>query len=660
MRIRVRVALPLAAIAAGASLSSPATPHTPPTFPAGVDLVRIDVVVLGDDGQPVTGLTVADFEVTEGGRTHDIVSFEPIVVRSPSPPATSHASVSEQVVPVPEENRSFLIFLDDVHLGPESAERVRAQLIPFLERETRDGDWVTVLAPLSRLRWTARTAVEHRQLSGVISNLKGLLVRNPFRDPMTEFEAMRRVEGGALPGLPAHPLDQYAGRLPEPPRNRSSTYGGNIEQIAQEKYLLAKRRVRQSLGALGEAIQALAGFRGRKALLFYSEGFIKSPGMSDYDRVIELARRAHVAVYFVDPRGLRTGFATDVEEDGPSVLVQLDTRAGGTSYVAAATGGRASISNDVTALVREAALESSSYYLIGFQPTVGKPGERKIKIRVQRDDVSVRATDRYLVGEPDSRGKPAPAVVQALTAISDATDVPLRVATLFLDGAPRGEQKATLAVELDRNGADGPERRLNLVVDARPADGGKPVRDTTELSVPSRGVGPVVATRDLLLRPGVWQARVVVRDVGTDKVGSVLHTFEVRAGTGLRLSSPLLTDELESERSPRPRLRLTRRYMSGAAFYCQYRVFGAAVDPTSGKPRVRASWAILRGGAVVREEAATLIEPTKDGQLMRLLGFGLAGFEPGDYAIVLRVSDDVADQQCERTEPFAVAASGPS
>jgi len=54
-----------------------------------VELVRIDVVVLDHDGRPVTGLTAADFEIREGGRPHEIASFEPIVVRAAPTPASA-------------------------------------------------------------------------------------------------------------------------------------------------------------------------------------------------------------------------------------------------------------------------------------------------------------------------------------------------------------------------------------------------------------------------------------------------------------------------------------------------------------------------------------------------------------------------------------------
>lgn len=57
----------LGATLALATLASRTASQTPPTFPAGVELVRIDVVVLERNGRPVTGLSAADFEIIENG-----------------------------------------------------------------------------------------------------------------------------------------------------------------------------------------------------------------------------------------------------------------------------------------------------------------------------------------------------------------------------------------------------------------------------------------------------------------------------------------------------------------------------------------------------------------------------------------------------------------
>ncbi len=634
-----------------ASLAALAAPQAPPTFPAGVELVRIDVVVLDRDGQPVTGLTAADFEVTDSGRPREILSFEPIVVRlPPKPPSTEltgPARVSAPIVAVPQESRYFLVFFDDVHVSAIAAERVRAQLIPLLDRETHEGDWVTIVSPLAGLKWTARTAFERQQLPAVVRGLKGQLVRKLHKkqsatdyDDPTDYEAMR--------------ISEYGGREAKAALGPNSSFSPSPELLAEEVYRVAKRRARQSLSGLGEAVTSLAGFRGRKSLIFYSEGFIKSPSMRDYDQTIELAQRSHVAVYVVDPRGLGTGIPLFSGDDGGPTLNSLDTEAGGSSYVATATGGRVSMSNDVMALFHEAAVESSTYYLLGFQPSAGEPGERKLRIRVRREGLKVRAPDHYIAGEPPASGKPVPPAVQALGLVSDATDIPLRVSTLFLDGAsPTGEVTTTVAVELDGTGRDRGERQLNLLIEARPLDHRETVRDSGELTLPS-GNRPVVVTRELHLRPGVWQARVVVRDAGTEKLGSALHTFEVPSGAGLRLSSPILTDELEASRVPRPRLRIDRRFRSSGVLYCQYRVFGASPDATLGKPRVRASYAISLGGQVVQEGPLSPIGPSSDGQLLRLIGFGLAGFAPGDYTLTLHVADDVTGEGRERSEPFTV------
>ena len=76
-------------------------------------------------------------------------------------------------------------------------------------------------------------------------------------------------------------------------------------------------------------------------------------------------------------------------------------------------------------------------------------------------------------------------------------------------------------------GAD--ERRLKLLIEARPLAKGDLVHDAADLTVPASDV-PQAVERELRLSPGVWQARVVLTDQGTGAVGSVLHTFEVPEG----------------------------------------------------------------------------------------------------------------------------------
>ena len=77
MRSTVAVAVLLAAglPLAGAPGAQEPTP-VPPSFPAQVSAITVDVVVLDKSGAPVRGLTRDDFTVLEDGRPQTIVGFE--------------------------------------------------------------------------------------------------------------------------------------------------------------------------------------------------------------------------------------------------------------------------------------------------------------------------------------------------------------------------------------------------------------------------------------------------------------------------------------------------------------------------------------------------------------------------------------------------------
>jgi len=56
----------------------------------------------------------------------------------------------------------------------------------------------------------------------------------------------------------------------------------------------------------------------------------------------------------------------------------------------------------------------------------------------------------------------------------------------------------------------------------------------------------------------------------------------------------------------------------------------------------------------VQTGAESAIEPEESGEVRRLMGIGLADFPPGDYTLVLRVTDEVSGDSREIREPFSV------
>ena len=104
-------------------------------------------------------------------------------------------------------------------------------------------------------------------------------------------------------------------------------------------------------------------------------------------------------------------------------------------------------------------------------------------------------------------------------------------------------------------------------------------------------------------------------------------------------------------RPRQPALLARREFEPSGSLYCQFHVFGATVRGRG--PQVEASFELRRGsGEVVRRGPPSLIEPTPDGRLVRLLGLPLDGLAEGDYELRLRVEDKETGETREHTEPL--------
>ena len=166
--------------------------------------------------------------------------------------------------------------------------------------------------------------------------------------------------------------------------------------------------------------------------------------------------------------------------------------------------------------------------------------------------------------------------------------------------------------------------------------------------------------REFTLPPGGYQAKFVVRDLNSGRLGSLVHEFEVPTAGPLRVSTPVLSDALESgpDGSKRPVLQVRRSFATDSILYCQYSVYGAQRETTGAlMPRVRAGYEIRRtDGVVFKRVAPTPINPTSVGALLRLNGIALRGAAPGEYDLVLTVKDDLTGNAVEVREPFTIVS----
>jgi VWFA-related protein len=628
-----------------------------------VDLVRLDVTVLDKDGQPVTGLSREDFVVEEEGRPQSVESFEPVVVRGGRPATLDEPPrLTGARLRAPSEGRCLLIFVDDIHVSNPTMERVRTSLRRFLETDVREGDWVTVVAPEQQLWWTARNAWEYKQLAGVVGRLAGLGGSDSYGD----WAAVRAVEFG-LPPVGGTSAVMAGGSGTSSGPGQFAVVGRPDAPIFTEEVVQrVKRRTGITLAGLGQALESLVRLRGQKSLVLVSSGFLLLPKMPGYEEAIDLARRANVAIHYVDPRGVQSGASSEEGGGfmsggaggsvGPGTMIALAR--GDTEGIAEVTGGTVFSGNDPETGLRRVAERSDAYYLLGYQPDKPGKGERKVKVRVAREGLEVRARSRYYVPEPAKATKvatPTPGLA-AMRSLADTTDLPVRAATLYFEANKKGEVATMLATEVVPPPGKKGERLFKLVSEARAREGGPPVRDQFEGSPEVTPGVPVILARQWHLPAGVWQVRLLVEDTTTGRIGTVLHTFEVPDPKVFRMSTPILTAELEDPEGKRkPKVALGRTFRAGSTLYCQYNVYGAKAEgKTDWAPHARGAWTLRRGDEIVRETPPTLVQPGGDGRLTRTLGISLQGAPLGEYALTLTVKDEKSGETLSRSESFTV------
>jgi len=253
----------------------------------------------------------------------------------------------------------------------------------FVRDELHEGDWITLLAPGQGIWWTARNAWSTGKLEPVIDRLKGQYVRTPERDSGHRASRLRRhVLAEGLPSCHRR-TDPDS---PRRPRSISSpvhpvvavAVAVVVAVVAVAVAVVAVAvAVVVAVAAVGAAVGAAGrwaaadepsppargglparpsphrrhhgrpapgprlsrSLRGHKALLLVSEGFILIPNLPGYSEIIDTARRANVAVHFLDPRGLESGYGGE-NAPGLGWATRRDLDMGGAYDVAAATGGR--------------------------------------------------------------------------------------------------------------------------------------------------------------------------------------------------------------------------------------------------------------------------------------------------------------------------------
>lgn len=387
-----------------------------------VNIVNVEVYVTDQEGNPVTGLTPADFEVLEDDRPVEVVNFYRVaggqaeVPAEPTPAEAPEAAepaepVTVEMRPVelevPESQRLHLIvYVDNFFIHPLNRNRVFSNLRAFLHDNVEQGDQVML-----------------------VSYDRSLHIRQPFTaDPTrvgSELFALENTTGFAAQ-READRNDAvreiYEAQTLNEALRRAAQYANNTHF-----------ELRESLAGLTEMLDSLAGLPGRKMLLHVSDGLPMVPGQDLYQavqqrfadisalgeaisrdesrnfmRLISKANSNRISFYTIDAGGLRTRSGFGAEHRAAATNYVIGTAVDSVHsknlrdtliLMAQRTGGQAIYNtNDISAGLESFARDFDNYYSLGYRApgdTRGRYHRIEVRLKEKRRGWSLRHREGY-------------------------------------------------------------------------------------------------------------------------------------------------------------------------------------------------------------------------------------------------------------------------
>jgi VWFA-related protein len=531
----VRLAVFAAAAAGPLAAQPPAVPPTP-RFEAEVAVVALPVFVTDKQGQPVSGLVAADFEVTDEGKpvavlgVQEIDAVAPVPVDADTPTAMQAAAA-----------RQFLFLFDLSFSHPAGIVRARKAA----QRIAEDGLAPSDLAAVATysvnggVKLPLGFTTDRQQLARALDTL-GVLQLQKAPDPL---------------GLAFDLWGELGLQQPEPKEGGSRYKEDELYAFVREQVQLARRgedavygqRVSGFLSSLRQLARTLDAVRGRKQVILLSAGFDETPLMGAtgdqatkdaeavtegrlwdvrsesrfgdasvreaMDAMVKMFAASDAVVHAVDVSGLLAG------GDAASGIAGLRPGAGRESLnqIANLTGGRMiKDTNDLTGALRNVIDASRRYYVLAFEPAPRGPGKfHRLKVRVKTRGLDVGHRAGYL--EP------------AAARVDDPMLRRMQAAEAIAKGLSGGDLDVRL-VAVPYRDAQG---RLTLPVVVE-VDGGRLITPGAKGELPLEVYGYALDEKGAILDAVALAPRLELAKLGARvrESGLQLHTaFGVSAGT---------------------------------------------------------------------------------------------------------------------------------
>lgn len=661
MKIQRCVAVLIAAMFSISASALPSQDKPQEPIRISAELVQVDVLVTGKDGKPVRGLKREDFELYDNGKLQHITNFSYEQSRLNKIEADDETPRAlPKAITAGELRRVMAFVIDTLHMNSEHVLRARKMLEDFIEKKMEPGDVVLIMPTGGGSGLLQQFTADQRLLRRAVGRLRPFVLGFSA----TPYRTLEPTIGPTRMGFPT------AGA----PR------GLNTIDSLEEYDVLS------TLRTMDNVIKSLAKLPGRKLGVFISAGFRvnQTQTNSALSDMTARAARANVIFYSIDPRGLDPlGLDAGDNPGSQSASEFIESKRNDVfdsqnslNAIAADTGGRYfRNTNDIRRGLDQMLEENSEYYVLGFQPEEKKWDGKfhKLKVAVRgRADLRVSTRKGYMARteKPASRILD-PKVAEMVEAVSSPLvrrDIDLVLTPFYRDDEKR-EPVLSLLLHIDASRlnfkqVDGRyQTKLDMVgylldssgraVDRFSSGINLNLQPDTYKEALRRGL---LSTRVMPLKPGLYQARIFVREADTGLIGTANNFVEIpKLKSDQLATSSIFTDaRILKEGNPSSEgdgaTLSQRRFPRGSQFAYSLVIYNAKANGNETQLEIKVR--VLRGLKSVFASPARPVQ-ILDGSAppARIITGGIiqiGELHPDDYTLELTIIDKLQKKESRR------------
>jgi VWFA-related protein len=648
------------------------------------ELVEVRAVVRDQKGRIVENLRKEDFELLENNRPQEISHFSVLQVEGkqekPAAADTSpkqmprSGSLRERLSAPPA--RSILLYVDNLHLEFRHLNWVKQSLRRIIDEQMTDQDMMAIVTSDGTLGVAQQFTRDRQVLRYAVDKIR--LGPIPWETERFTATLAGRIQRGDRIALEEGKAIVYA-------EESIDDKGGSWTRARANRILSGVSYFRETmLLTLKALIEQLAGMPGQRMIALFSGGLTQNgrdgwPKHGEARAVINRAARSGVVIYSIDGRGLTT---EQPDQEKLDILVALAKDTGGEFYMN---------DNNLSGLLGRALESNRFYYVLGYylKPSSKTRKFHSIKVRIpNHPGYKVRTirgfspSDIKKAMEDEGETTPQQRLIQSINKPLPLTDINVTAQMDFFEVVNNSPQVSlTVRFEGDKLQYQPQDQNHAFTVEILYAIYDSSGKQVEAVSANVQGIltperlaqgqtRGYTFSRRLTLKPGVYQARVGVRETATDRMGTAAAWIEVPdlkrnslALSSLILLDPLPAGETAADETDSDELKQVKTIQGIRLYprdkYCGYvfRVFRSANTPV-GSDLVLKTELLKDNKPVKQNQWRPLIAEQKDNDDNGNVYVGgkvnFAGLAPGIYELSVTVKDARSKRTAQRTAVFGI------